>query len=167
MRGAMGPKSYRGEITMRGRIDRTAAYESRELAAAALPRLLGSQHWQYRLSHAEPLPSCTVRMVEVEKPADVHPFAGVSLEDFSEALRRRLYDQVVADYFAPEPMGEEGATTAPLLYNPDAAGLTVFHLQGRWFVAWNRLELQGGTEEDRSTLLRIYSTERGIVYQEV
>jgi hypothetical protein len=29
---------------------------------------------------------CTVRIVEVEEPADVHPLAGVSLEDFSEGL---------------------------------------------------------------------------------
>jgi hypothetical protein len=82
-------------------------------------------------------------------------------------MRRRLYDQVVADYFTPQLIVEEGEMSISLPYSPDVAGLTVFYLYGRWFAGWRRLERQGGAEEDRSELSRIYSTERGIVYQEV
>ena len=91
-----------------------------------------------------------LRVVEVDEPAEVHALAGISLADFSEALRRRLYDQVVADYFAPQVVVEEGTISVPIPYCPDAAGLEVVYLQGRWLVTWNRLEIVRGSMEDRS-----------------
>jgi len=52
-------------------------------------------------------------------------------------------------------------------YSPEEARLEVFYLGGRWFVLWKRLEIEKGNDEDRSELLRIHSTERGITYYEV
>jgi hypothetical protein len=161
-------KSYRAELTVDGRPWRTASYETRELAAAELARLLRSPVWQERLIYMAPKSKCSVRLVEVEAPTEeVHALAAVSLDSFSEAVRRQLYDQAVADHFEGEFFGDDGVESFRLPYSPDEANLTVFYLHGRWFVTFNRLERTTGTEEDRSEVLRIYSTERGISYQEV
>jgi hypothetical protein len=50
---------------------------------------------------------------------------------FSEALRRRLYDQVVEIQFSPG----EGAP-----YTPDEAELQVVCFGGRWLAVWTDLE---------------------------
>jgi hypothetical protein len=160
--------SYRAELTVDGRSWRTGSYETRELAAAELARILRSAAWQERLIDMAPESSCCVRLVEVETPAEeINALAGVSLDRFSETVRRLLYDQAVADHFAGEIVGEEGVESLGLPYCPDEAGLTVFYLHGRWFVAFRRLERSAETEEDQNEMLRIYDTERGIVYQEV
>ena len=48
----------------------------------------------------------------------------------TEATRRELYDRLVRIQSAPHPDPE-----IPL-FDPDAAGLTVFYVFGRWFATW-------------------------------
>jgi hypothetical protein len=114
--------------------------------------------WQLRLSAGADLSDFAVRVVEDDEPADPHPLRNQSLTEFSEELRRRLYDQVVADFWK---------TGEPLPYSPEEAGVTVLYLLGRWLVHWTKLEIQDGAAEERSELLRIYRGEGGIVYFEV
>jgi hypothetical protein len=54
----------------------------------------------------------------------------VDLSHYSEATRRWLYDQLVRlqSSLPIEPPSS--------LFDPDAAGLVVFHIFGRWFAAW-------------------------------
>jgi hypothetical protein len=56
----------------------------------------------------------------------------LDLDRFSEALRRWLYDQVVQIQF--------GRSDGAVPYDPDAAGLQVLCLGGRWFAIWRDLE---------------------------
>ncbi len=158
--------SYRVEIDFHGSLYHSKVRETPELAAGDVARLLGSPHWQERLSRAGA--SCSVRLVAVDRAAVAHPLADASIEGYSETLRRRLYDQAVADYFTPElEPDEEEESPAARPYSPDVARLKVFYLHGRWLVAWRRLECEHVAEEDRNELLRIYMTERGVVYHEV
>lgn len=60
------------------------------------------------------------------------------LSRYTEAVRRRLYDRIAAD-FAP-----------PTGYTADAAGLQVVFLAGRWFAVWADLE----EPEDQPAALR-------------
>lgn len=55
--------------------------------------------------------------------SDVRP---LDLTQFSEALRRRLYDQVAGTHFDQPDAGP----------TPDQAMLQVFYLAGRWFAGW-------------------------------
>ncbi|HYG65250.1 MAG TPA: hypothetical protein VEL74_21900 [Thermoanaerobaculia bacterium] len=63
---------------------------------------------------------------------DLPQSAPLDLDRFSEALRRWLYDRVVRIHF------DRSDTTVP--YDPDAAGLQVICLGGRWFAVWRDLE---------------------------
>jgi hypothetical protein len=67
------------------------------------------------------------------------------LSRYSEATRRELYDRIVLIQFPP--------STA---YEPDAAGLLVFHAFGRWFGTWLDLEApEDWPESRRRELVRI------------
>jgi len=160
-------KSYRAEVIANECRYLSGTYATRELAASALPRLLSTQYWQLRLGSGEALPRWGIGIIEEEGPASERELGGVDLAQFSEGLRRRLYDQVVADYFSPPP-GEEGEPRGRWPpYSPEEARLEVFYLGARWFVRWSRLELEQGSDEEGCELLRIYSTARGITYCEV
>jgi hypothetical protein len=113
--------------------------------------------------------------VESNKPPR-SPYLAVA----TEATRRRLYDLVAEMVFeadnaddGPEPAGpgESGPPTAPP-YDPDSAGLRVFHAFHRWFVTW-RLppeEAAGLPPEQRVQLKTVHddpASEWGVVLHEV
>jgi hypothetical protein len=153
-------RGYRIETTWKGEIYRSSVFESRDLAANALPRILGTVMWEVILSSSEELPDFAIRMVEVDEPPNLHPLREERLAEYSEETERRLYEQVVADIWHPE----EGA---PPPYSPEQAAVTILYLAGRWLVRWKKLHIQQGTIEDRYELLRIVQGEDGIFYTEV
>jgi len=53
----------------------------------------------------------------------------LDLSRYSEKTRRELYDRIV---------GLNSQTGQP--FDPDAAGLVVFHILGRWFAFWTDLD---------------------------
>ncbi|HSF42103.1 MAG TPA: hypothetical protein VLT87_20045 [Thermoanaerobaculia bacterium] len=76
-------------------------------------------------------------------PGSLHP--ALDLSRYTEATRRELYDRIVLIQFPP-------ATP----YEPDAAGLLVFHAFGRWFGTWVDLEApEDWPEGRRRELVRI------------
>jgi hypothetical protein len=160
-------KSYRAEVIVSGASYRSVPYATRDRAASALPRLLSTRFWQERLARRETLASWRVGIVEEEGPACERELGDLDLAHFAEGLRRRLYDQVVADHFTPQPASVRERTSPWPPYSPEEAHLEIFYLGGRWFVTWKRLELAEGNEEERTELMRIYSTERGVTYYEV
>jgi hypothetical protein len=82
----------------------------------------------------------------------------------TETTRRELYDRLVRIQNAPD------AQEPSPLFDPDAAGLTVFYVLGRWFATWIDLEapLQW-PEARRRELVTIgpADTPDGIVLHEV
>jgi hypothetical protein len=70
---------------------------------------------------------------------DLSQSAPLDLDQFSEALRRRLYDRVVQIHF--------NSSDAAVPYGPDEAGLQVLCLGGRWFAVWKDLEEPPGAPE--------------------
>ena len=78
----------------------------------------------------------------------------LDLSRSTEATRRELYDRLV-----------RLQTTLPIEppsspFDPDAAGLTVFHVLGRWFATW--LDLDAPTdwpESRRRELVRIQAAD--------
>jgi hypothetical protein len=160
-------KSYRAEVIVSEASYRSVPYATPDRAASALPRLLSCQFWQERLARTKPLAKWSVGIVEEEGPAHELEPLGVDLAQFAEGLRRRLYDQAVADHFSPHPASARERVNPWPPYSPEEARLEILFLGGRWLATWKRLELEGGNEEERTELLRIYSTERGITYYEV
>lgn len=78
-----------------------------------------------------------------ELTGSVHP--APDLTRYTEATRRELYDRLVLIQFPP---------STP--YEPDAAGLLVFHAFGRWFGTWLDLEApEDWPEARRRELVRI------------
>lgn len=79
------------------------------------------------------------------------------LSRYTEATRRTLYDRVAQLQFGPPDPGtvEPGDVWVPT-YGPDDAGLTVFHVFGRWFATWTDLDAFPELPEDRRVeLVRI------------
>ena len=67
----------------------------------------------------------------------------------TEATRRQVYDRVADLVWDP---GDE----QPRTDTPDSAGLTVFHVFGRWFAVWtNRDEPEELPEHQRIELVRV------------
>lgn len=65
-----------------------------------------------------------------------HPqFTALTLRSYSEALRRKLYDAVVAHLWTPDAPGDYVPA-----FTPDAAQLTVMYTHGRWIVVYLDLE---------------------------
>src|ERR1700730_13328689 len=63
----------------------------------------------------------------------------IDLSQVTEATRRALYDAAVAIHFRdPDEPHDPDDFVPP--YSPDAAGLTVWHCWGRWFITWLMLE---------------------------
>jgi hypothetical protein len=60
----------------------------------------------------------------------------IDLTQVTEETRRRVYDATVAVHF----LLPHGTVQWAPYYDPDQAGLTVYYLLGRWFVAWAILE---------------------------
>ena len=76
-------------------------------------------------------------------PGSLHPV--LDLSRYAEATRRELYDRLARIQF-----------TAETPYEPDAAGLLVFHALGRWFGTWLDLEApEDWPEARRRELVRI------------
>jgi hypothetical protein len=82
------------------------------------------------------------------------------LTRYTEATRRDLYDRLVAIQFtAPDPATVEHPDDVFTPYDPDAAGLTVFHVLGRWFATWTDLDAARELPEDRRReLVRIIAS---------
>jgi hypothetical protein len=94
------------------------------------------------------------------------------LSRYTEATRRDLYERLVRIQFtAPDPATVEHPEDVFTPYNPDAAGLTVFHVLGRWFATWTDLEAATDLPEDRRReLVRIAASPNstdGIILYEV
>ncbi|HEX4499226.1 MAG TPA: hypothetical protein VIE43_26365 [Thermoanaerobaculia bacterium] len=63
------------------------------------------------------------------------------LTRYTESTRRDLYDRLVAIQFtAPDPATVEHPEDVFTPYDPDAAGLVIFHVLGRWFATWTDLD---------------------------
>jgi hypothetical protein len=72
------------------------------------------------------------------------------LTRYTESTRRDLYDRLVAiEFTAPDPATVEHPEDVFTPYDPDAAGLMVFHVLGRWFATWTDLDAAPGLPEDR------------------
>src|SRR4029077_10464294 len=85
----------------------------------------------------------------------------------TEATRRELYDEVVAVHFNPSPEEVQRAAEDPENhwvpdYGPEAAGLAVFRVFGRFFAVWRSLEVEADQPEElRWTVLRILPASEG------
>jgi hypothetical protein len=94
-----------------------------------------------------------------------------NLNSDTEHVRRELYDRVVAKQFSPLPAESVGADdyTGPN-YDPDEAGLKVFHVFGRWFATWSVMDNPGHSEHQAVALVRVVadpSSPFGIALHEV
>jgi hypothetical protein len=94
------------------------------------------------------------------------------LTRYTESTRRDLYDRLVAIQFtAPDPATVEHPEDVFTPQDPDAAGLAIFHILGRWFATWTDLDAAPDAEEDRRReLVRIEAdstTPDGIMLYEV
>ena len=94
------------------------------------------------------------------------------LTRYTESTRRDLYDRLVAIQFtAPDPATVEHPEDVFTPQDPDAAGLAIFHVLGRWFATWTDLDAPPDAEEDRRReLVRIEAdptTTEGIMLYEV
>jgi hypothetical protein len=94
------------------------------------------------------------------------------LTRYTESTRRDLYDRLVAIQFtAPDPATVEHPEDVFTPYDPDAAGLVIFHVLGRWFATWTDLDAAPELPEDRRReLVRIEAdptTPDGIMLYEV
>jgi hypothetical protein len=72
----------------------------------------------------------------------------IDLPLVTEATRRALYDAAVAVHF-PDPDEPHDPDDFVPVYSPDAAGLTVAHCWGRWFITWLMLEEPSYLPESR------------------
>jgi len=96
-----------------------------------------------------------------------HPqFTPLTLRIYSEAVRRQVYDRVVALVWT-----KEGPDDHVPSFSPDQAGLMIFHLFGKWFAVWSDLEAVGpGSVERKTELVRVQEsadTRYGIILAEV
>ncbi|HKI05606.1 MAG TPA: hypothetical protein VKK31_26740 [Thermoanaerobaculia bacterium] len=92
----------------------------------------------------------------------------LDLTRYTEATRRELYDRLVSIQFTPQDPPLDPEDAAPV-QDPDAAGLTVFYLFGRWFAYWQG-EPEPGLPSWRLTeMVRIQAadTPDGIMLYEV
>jgi hypothetical protein len=72
------------------------------------------------------------------------------LTRYTEGTRRDLYDRLVAIQFtAPDPATVEHPEDVFTPQDPDAAGLVVFQVLGRWFATWTDLDAARELPEDR------------------
>jgi hypothetical protein len=72
------------------------------------------------------------------------------LTRYTESTRRDLYDRLIAIQFtAPDPATVEHPDDVFTPYDPDAAGLVIFHVLGRWFATWTDLDAAPELPEDR------------------
>jgi hypothetical protein len=93
----------------------------------------------------------------------------LNLRSDSEAVRRALYDAVVAIQFSPVP-GAGGEDYAGPAFTPDECGLQVFKVFGRWFATWTEMDEPGLPEDQQQVLLRIVTSEdspSGLLFEEV
>lgn len=93
----------------------------------------------------------------------------LDLSRVTESTRRAIYDRVVELQFAPVPVNDVDTYSGPS-YSPDDAGLTVFHVFARWFVAWIDLDEPRLPEDRRVQVLRITPSEDspgGLLFEEV
>jgi hypothetical protein len=85
----------------------------------------------------------------------------------TEVTRRELYDAVVEIHFNPSAEEVQRAAEDPENhwapdYGPEAAGLAVFKVFGRWFAVWRSLEVGAEQPEElRWTVLRIVRNPQG------
>jgi hypothetical protein len=78
-------------------------------------------------------------------------FTPLTLRTYSEALRRELYDAVVAHLWTPD---DHGDYVPP--FTPDAAQLTVMYSHGRWIVLYIDLdEAADAPPDQRAVMSRI------------
>ncbi len=66
-----------------------------------------------------------------------HSIPDLETADYSESLRRQLYDIAAGIVFDSD--------TAPD-YSPDESDLTVFYIWGRWFASWRDWESESDAE---------------------
>jgi hypothetical protein len=94
------------------------------------------------------------------------------LTRYTEATRRELYDRLVEIQFtSPDPATVEHPEDVwTPTQSPDEAGLTVFHLFGRWFAFWRELPEPGLPEWRMTELVQIVadsSSPHGVMLHEV
>ena len=77
-----------------------------------------------------------------------HKFTPLSLRQYSEALRRELYDVVVQHLWTPD---DHGDYVPP--YTPDACDLVVSYSHGRWIVTYTDLEESAGAPPDQRMVM--------------
>lgn len=84
-------------------------------------------------------------------------FEPLDLSRYTEATRRELYDRLVRIHrMPPERPPDPGEREADPAYDPEASGLMVFHVFGRWFATWTDLEApQDLPEHLRREVVRI------------
>jgi hypothetical protein len=153
--------SFAVVLTWDQRIFRTPGFKTRALAAAAVPRLLGKASWDNRLRTVDGVTG-TFRIVESDEPASSQaPWDG-PMDGFSEEKRRAVYEAVKRDIWQPT---DDEAVPPP--YSPEAAGLAIHYIGGRWLASWTRLDVVEGTEEDRHEVVRIYCEDGELIYSDV
>jgi hypothetical protein len=79
----------------------------------------------------------------------------LDLSTYREATRRIVYDLAVAQYFSAVPPAEAGDRVWYPPQSPEAAGLAVHYLLGRWFVSWLKPDAAGLADLARYVLLRV------------
>ncbi len=76
------------------------------------------------------MPELTPKSTDAPGPHPLH-----------RSTRRDLYDRLVAIQFtAPDPATVEHPEDVFTPQDPDAAGLAIFHVLGRWFATWTDLD---------------------------
>lgn len=81
----------------------------------------------------------------------------LDLTRYTEATRRELYERLVRiQRLPPEPSSDPGESEPASEYDPEASGLMVFHVFGRWFATWTDLDASEDLPEHlRRELVRI------------
>lgn len=87
----------------------------------------------------------TASRYQAKSPRCGRPLGGIDLGQSDDATRRALYELVEKDNFSPPDHAD--AWIPP--YTAEEAELQVFHLHGRWFATWLKLEEPGDTPEAR------------------
>ncbi len=88
-----------------------------------------------------------------------------------EAMRPVVYALVVMDYFTARRSDEEPGEVWLPAYSPEQAGLLVWKRHGRWYAAWQKLEVPATAREDeRWEVLLIEEDPRlrgNLIYREI
>jgi hypothetical protein len=106
---------------------------------------------------------------QAKSPRRGQPLGEIDLRQSDDATRQALHELVKKDNFLGEQTGDGDAWVPP--YTAEDAQLRVFHLHGRWFATWLKLEEPGeAPEAERRELLLLEESEENpgfLLYREV